>query len=94
MPKNVALKVSLDSRSAKLTKRLVESGRYASPDDVARAAMRLLEAEERERAAEIEAIRLGIEDMRAGRTRSLEDVFADLERKYPDVPKRRASRGA
>jgi antitoxin ParD1/3/4 len=90
MSKTTALQVKLDTRSRKLTARLVKSGRYSSAEDVARAAYRLLEEEERDYAECVEGIRRGLADVAAGRVRPAEEVFADLERKYPDV--RRAPR--
>ncbi len=94
MPKTADVVVSIESRHRRLVEKLVRSGRYASPGEVIHAAMRLLEAVERDRAEELEAIRRGLEDVKAGRTRPAEEVFADLERKYPDVRRRRARRGA
>jgi antitoxin ParD1/3/4 len=80
MAKSAALRVTLDARSKKLTTRLIKSGLYASADQAVSAAMRLLEAQQRERAEEIAAVRRGLEDVRAGRTRPADDVFADLRR--------------
>ena len=87
-------------RSQNVTKRhpsarLVQSGRYSSEEKVVRAAMRLLEEEERDYAECVEGIRRGLADVAAGRVRPAEEVFADLERKYPDLRRpRRAKRGA
>ena len=95
MPKTAEQQVKLDARSRKLTARLVKSGRYASAAEVARAAYRLLEDEERDYAECVEGIRRGLADVAAGRVRPLEEVFADLERKYPDTRRAaRAKRGA
>jgi antitoxin ParD1/3/4 len=93
--KPATMNVHVGPRFRKLADDLVKSGRYGSASEVVRAAMRILEAEERELAADIEALRVGIEDMEAGRTRPLGEVFADLERKYP-MPRRgkRMRRGA
>lgn len=94
MSKPATLDAALGARYRKLVARLVKSGRYDSEEKVVRAAMKLLEEDEKFVAEEIEAIRRGMEDVRAGRTRPAADVFADLERKFPDVRRRRARRGA
>ena len=59
----------------------VRSGRFASPDEAITAAVRLLrKQEESEDARALEGIRLGLEDVRAGRTQPLADAFADIRR--------------
>jgi putative addiction module CopG family antidote len=59
----------------------VQSGRFASADEANAAAVRLLrKPEDGEDARALEGIRLGLEDMRAGRTQPLADAFADIRR--------------
>jgi putative addiction module CopG family antidote len=59
----------------------VRCGRFSSPDEVITAAVRLLqEREEAEQARVLEGIRQGLEDMRAGRGRPAEEVFAEIRR--------------
>jgi putative addiction module CopG family antidote len=59
----------------------VQSGRFASADEAITAAVRLLrKQEEGEDARALEGIRLGLEDMRAGRTQPLADAFAAIRR--------------
>ena len=59
----------------------VRSGRFSSADEAITAAVRLLrKQEEAEEARVLEGIRQGLEDMRAGRGRAAEDVFADIRR--------------
>src|SRR5271157_2810652 len=61
----------------------VRSGRFASPDEAITAAVRLLrQQEEAEEARVLEGIRQGLEDMRAGRGRPAEEVFADIRREF------------
>jgi predicted transcriptional regulator len=54
------------------------TGQYVSEDDVLRDALTALKW----RSAEIAAIAEGIEDMEAGRYRSVDEVDADLRRKH------------
>ncbi len=61
----------------------VRSGRFASSDEAIAAAVRLLrQQEEAEDARVLEGIRQGLEDMRAGRGRPSEEVFAELRRDF------------
>lgn len=53
-------------------------GNYTNEDDVLRDALEALEA----RNADVAAIRAGVEDMKAGRTRSIDDVARDIRRKH------------
>jgi antitoxin ParD1/3/4 len=66
--------------------RKVQSGRFTSSDEAISEALRLLrQREEAEEARVLEDIRQGLEDMRAGRGRPAEDVFADIRREF-DLP--------
>jgi putative addiction module CopG family antidote len=59
----------------------VRSGRFTSSDEAITAAVRLLrQQEEAEEARAVEGIRQGLNDMRAGRTQSLDEAFADIRR--------------
>jgi putative addiction module CopG family antidote len=61
----------------------VKSGRFASSDEAITEAVRLLrEREEAEEARVVEGIRQGLQDMRAGRGRPADDVFADIRREF------------
>jgi len=61
----------------------VRSGRFSSSDEAITAAVRLLrEREEAEEARVLEGIRQGLDDMRAGRGRPAEQVFADIRREF------------
>jgi putative addiction module CopG family antidote len=59
----------------------VRSGRFSSSDEAITAALRLLrQQEEAEETRVLEGIRQGLDDMRAGRTQPLAEVFADIRR--------------
>ncbi len=59
----------------------VRSGRFSSSDEAITAAVRLLrQQEEAEDARVLEGIRLGLDDVRAGRTQPLAEAFADIRR--------------
>ena len=86
MSKPATLDAALGARYRRLVARLVKSGRYDSEEKVVRAAMRLLEEDEKFAAEEIEAIRVGVADVEAGRTKPAAEVFARLRR---EIEKRR-----
>jgi len=81
------LNVSLGPRYRKLTDDLVASGRYGSASEVIRAAMRLLEADERETRETVAGIRRGLADVAAGRVRPVAEVLARMRR---EIEKRRS----
>jgi antitoxin ParD1/3/4 len=61
----------------------VQSGRFASEDEAITEAVRLLRVqEEAEEARLLAGIQQGIDDMKAGRGRPAEDVFADIRREF------------
>jgi putative addiction module CopG family antidote len=60
----------------------IASGRFPNRDSVVARALRLLQREREEAVAEI---RVGLEDVAAGRVQSLGDAFADLRREL-NVP--------
>jgi antitoxin ParD1/3/4 len=61
----------------------VQSGRFASQDEAITEAVRLLRVqEEAEEARLLAGIQQGIDDMKAGRGRPAEDVFADIRREF------------
>jgi Arc/MetJ-type ribon-helix-helix transcriptional regulator len=61
----------------------VQSGRFKSSEEVITAAIRLLrQNEEAEEAGVLDGIRQGLDDMRAGRGRLAEEVFADMRREF------------
>ena len=60
--------------------RHMASGRFASEVELIEQALRALDEQDA-----LEAIREGVEDARAGRSRSVDEVFDDIERKYPNL---------
>lgn len=69
--------VNLDVAAAEFANRLVAEGRYASVDDVVREAMAVFLQKEAEERLE-KAIIQGLDDVDAGRTVPIEDVFDRL----------------
>lgn len=73
-------------------RRQVEGGQYASASEVVRDALRLLEQEEQQRSATLEALRAEVEKgLSSGRGKPAAEVLGRLERKYADMA--RARRG-
>jgi antitoxin ParD1/3/4 len=65
----------------------VRSGRFTSSEEAITAAVRLLrQQEEAEEARVLDGIRQGLEDMRAGRGRPAEEVFADIRHEFKLSP--------
>lgn len=64
----------------------VRRGRFSSPDEVVAAAVRLLRQRgEAEDARAVEAIRRGLDDVRAGRTQPAAEAIAEIRREL-DLP--------
>ncbi len=75
--------INLSEDREQYVRSLVQIGRYASEADVIEEALRLLrQREEAEQSRVLEGIRQGIEDMKAGRHRPAEEVFADIQREF------------
>ena len=61
----------------------MRSGRFTSSDEAITEAVRLVrQREEAEEARVLKGIQQGLEDMRAGRGRPAEEVFADIGREF------------
>ena len=59
----------------------MRSGRFSSFDEAISAAVSLLrQQDEAEESRDVEGIRQGLEDVRAGRTQPLAEAFADIRR--------------
>jgi antitoxin ParD1/3/4 len=59
----------------------VQSGRFSSSDEAITEAVRLLrQREEADEACTLHGIRQGLEEMRAGRGRPADEVFAEIRR--------------
>jgi antitoxin ParD1/3/4 len=75
--------IHLSGEREQLVRSFVQGGRFASEDEVIDEALRLLrQREDAEQARVLEGIRQGIEDMKAGRSRPADEVFADIRRDF------------
>jgi antitoxin ParD1/3/4 len=74
--------VDLGNKLEKFVAGLVKSGRYNSKSEVLREGVRLLQERETRLAVLDAALARGIADAEAGRVRSIEQVFDQLQAKY------------
>ena len=74
--------VDLGSKLESVVSKLVAKGRYGSKSEVIREGVRLVEEREKRLAALDRALDRGLADVRAGRVKPAEEVFARLEAKY------------
>ncbi len=76
------MNVSLTPELETFIEELVDTGRYRSASEVVRAAIRLLQDREAERAATLEALRqsidAGVEDLDRGDGASADEVFDEI----------------
>ena len=75
--------IHLPEHREQFVRDLVQSGRYPSEAEVIDKAVRLLqEQEEAEQSRVLEGIRQGLEEMKAGRGRPADEVFAEIRREF------------
>lgn len=81
----------LDESSAKLIDSLMESGRFHSRKDVVHEGLRLLDEREKARKAEVERFRVAVQEgIDSGDYKPADEVFAELRKKFGDMPKARS----
>lgn len=70
---------------------VMETGHYASRDDVLRAGVKLVQERERKRAELAALLQEGLDDIKAGRIHDLEDVFRELDEELAELARRRSA---
>jgi antitoxin ParD1/3/4 len=78
----MAISAELGEKLEAVVEDLVRNGRYNSKSEVLREGVRLVQEREAALRRLDQALDRGIEDMRAGRGRPAEEVFAELRTKY------------
>ncbi len=78
----MASSVDLGSRPESVVAKLVSKGRYGSKSEVIREGVRMVEEREKRLQELDRALERGLADVKAGRTKPVEEVFARLEAKY------------
>ena len=78
----MAISADLGEKLEAVVNDLVANGRYNSKSEVLREGVRLVQEREAALAELYAAIDQGLADVKAGRTRPAEEVFAELRAKY------------
>ena len=78
MPSSVDIGPKLEGVVAKL----VSEGRYGSKSEVIREGIRMVDEREKRLQALSRALERGLADVKAGRTRPAEEVFAELRKRF------------
>jgi antitoxin ParD1/3/4 len=79
----MTMTVDLGGKLEEVVEDLVRNGRYQSKSEVLREGVRLVQEREAQLAALEAAIEKGVADLKAGNLFSEEEVFAELEARYP-----------
>ena len=92
----MAISADLGEKLEAVVTDLVKNGRYNSKSEVLREGVRLVQEREAALAKLDAALAQGLADVEAGRVRPLDEVFDELEAKFPamidaedEVPRRR-----
>jgi antitoxin ParD1/3/4 len=95
MPSRASFNISLPPALRRFIDERIRSGRYESPDDVVREALRLLHDRERERDAAVDEIRrkiaAGVASAKRGEFFDGEEFFADWRREIRQQARKRRS---
>jgi antitoxin ParD1/3/4 len=83
----MAISADIGKQMEKFVTSLVSSGRYNSKSEVLREGIRLVQEREARLAVLDGAIVLGLEDVKAGRVTTAEDVFVRLEARFGNLAK-------
>jgi antitoxin ParD1/3/4 len=86
----MAISAELGEKLEAVVNDLVANGRYNSKSEVLREGVRLVQEREAALAQLHTALKAGVADIKAGRTKPLEDVVARLSVKYQAMAKKRA----
>ncbi len=78
----MAISADLGANLEAVVEDLVKNGRYNSKSEVLREGVRLVQEREAELAELNASLDRGMADVKAGRTRPAEEVFAELRAKY------------
>ncbi|MCJ2132544.1 type II toxin-antitoxin system ParD family antitoxin [Methylobacterium sp. J-026] len=76
------IRADLGDKLEAFVTRLVETGRYTSESEVLREGVRLIRDREASLATLDQSIAIGLAEAQTGQTKSAEEVFDRLERKY------------
>jgi antitoxin ParD1/3/4 len=86
----MAISAELGEKLEAVVNDLVANGRYNSKSEVLREGVRLVQEREAALAELHAALAAGVADIKAGRTKPLEEVVARLSAKYQAMAKKRA----
>ncbi|HEY4942913.1 MAG TPA: type II toxin-antitoxin system ParD family antitoxin [Rhizomicrobium sp.] len=88
----MASSVDLGSKLEGVVSKLVSKGRYGSKSEVIREGVRMVEEREKRLEELDRALERGLADVKAGRTKPAEEVFAELRKRFNGKAKKPAAR--